>query len=58
MSKITGTKNIVADALSRDPFSKLVSHRLVIENNGSLLAETDAIEDGISRCVSLEGPVT
>lgn len=37
----------MADALSRDPFAKLVSHRLISENYGSLLAEADAIgEDG------------
>ncbi|KAI3351427.1 hypothetical protein L3Q82_020276, partial [Scortum barcoo] len=34
---IPGTKNIVADALSRDPFAKTVSHRVITEQYSYLL---------------------
>jgi len=45
---IPGAKNIVADALSRDPFSRTVSLRLISEPYESLLAEAEGTkEDGI-----------
>lgn len=45
----------MADAVSRDPFAKLVSHRLISENYVSLLAEADAIgEDGIQDVFRLK----
>ena len=39
---ISGSKNIVADALSRDPFSRSVSQRLISEPYENLLAEAEA----------------
>ena len=51
---IPGTKNIVADALSRDPFTRSVSQRLMTEPYEDLLAEAEAMkEDGLQdvfRC--------
>ena len=38
---IAGLKNIVADALSRDPFSRSVSQRLISEPYENLLAEAE-----------------
>lgn len=38
---ISGSKNIVADALSRDPFSKSVGQRLISEPYKNLLAEAE-----------------
>ena len=47
-------KNIVADALSRDPFAKSVSHRLISEPYEGLLAEAEGTEEekvqDIFRC--------
>ncbi|KAI3368288.1 hypothetical protein L3Q82_008000 [Scortum barcoo] len=39
---ISGSKNIVADALSRDPFSRSVGQRLISEPYENLLAEAEA----------------
>lgn len=39
---ISGSKNIVADALSRDPFSRSMSQRLISEPYENLLAEAEA----------------
>lgn len=55
LKHIAGTKSVVADAVSRDPFAKLVSHRLISENYVSLLAEADAIgEDWIQDVFRLK----
>lgn len=43
LKHIAGTKNVVADALSRDPFAKTVGHRLVSEPYTKLLAESDEV---------------
>lgn len=42
---IAGRKNTVADALSRDPFAKTVSHRLITEQYGRLLAEAEGVNE-------------
>lgn len=48
LKHIAGKKNTVADALSRDPFAKTISHRLITERYGSLLTEAVGVtEDGI-----------
>lgn len=39
---ISGSKNIVVDALSRDPFSRSVSRRLISKPYENLLAEAEA----------------
>ena len=42
---IPGVKNIVADALSRDPFAKSMSHRLISEPYKGLLAEAEGTKE-------------
>lgn len=45
---IPGSKNVIADALSRDPFAKIISCRLVTEPYDTLLAEAGGVnEDSI-----------
>lgn len=52
---IAGTKNVVADTLSRDPFARTVSHRLMNESYNHLLTEADAVkEDGIQDAFRLK----
>ncbi len=48
LKHIAGSKNTVADALSRDPFARTVGHRLITERYGSLLTEAESIDkDGV-----------
>ncbi len=52
---IAGTKNVVADTLSRDPFARTVSHRLMNESYNCLLTEADAVrEEGIQDVFRLK----
>ncbi|KAJ8341924.1 hypothetical protein SKAU_G00342150 [Synaphobranchus kaupii] len=52
---IAGTKNIVADALSRDPFATTISHRLITEPYDCLLAAADEVrEDGVQDTFRLK----
>lgn len=43
LKHIPGTKNVVADTLSRDPFTKTVSQRLVTEQYDFLVAEAEGV---------------
>lgn len=48
LKHIAGTKNLVADALSRDPFVKTVSGRLMRERYCDLLVEAEEVNgDGV-----------
>ncbi len=48
LKHIAGTKNIVADALSRDPFVQTVSSRLMREHYRDLLVEAEEVDgDGV-----------
>uniref|UniRef100_A0A9J8BSI6 Gypsy retrotransposon integrase-like protein 1 n=1 Tax=Cyprinus carpio carpio TaxID=630221 RepID=A0A9J8BSI6_CYPCA len=48
LKHIAGTKNVVADALSRDPFVKTVSGRLMRERYRDLLVEAEEVDgDGV-----------
>ncbi len=52
---IAGSKNVVADALSRDPFTKTISHRLLNEQYTSLLSEAAEVgEEGIQETFRLK----
>uniref|UniRef100_A0A3B1J038 ribonuclease H n=1 Tax=Astyanax mexicanus TaxID=7994 RepID=A0A3B1J038_ASTMX len=52
---IPGRKNIVADALSRVPFTQTVSHRLISEPYSKLLCEGEDVgEDGIQHAFRLK----
>lgn len=52
---IAGVKNIVADTLSRDPFTRSISHRLMNDSYNRLLTEADAVEEEGIQDVSSEG---
>lgn len=55
LKHISGRKNTVADALSRDPFTKTVSHRLITERYSNLLIETEGVnEEGIQDTFRLK----
>lgn len=55
LKHIAGKKNTVADALSRDPFAKTISHRLITERYGSLLTEAAGVTgDGIQDTFRLQ----
>lgn len=52
---IAGVKNIVADTLSRDPFARSISHRLMNESYNHLLTEADVVEkEGIQDVFHLK----
>uniref|UniRef100_A0A3B3SNI1 Gypsy retrotransposon integrase-like protein 1 n=1 Tax=Paramormyrops kingsleyae TaxID=1676925 RepID=A0A3B3SNI1_9TELE len=52
---IAGNKNVVADVLSRDPFTKTISHRLLSEQYDSLLSEAEGVsEEGIQDTFRLK----
>uniref|UniRef100_A0A8C1HXU3 Gypsy retrotransposon integrase-like protein 1 n=1 Tax=Cyprinus carpio carpio TaxID=630221 RepID=A0A8C1HXU3_CYPCA len=52
---IAGVKNIVADTLSRDPFARSISHRLMNESYNRLLTEADVVEkEGIQDVFRLK----
>ena len=54
LKHIAGTKNIVADALSRDPFTRTVGQRLITECYDSQLTESDEVgEDGVQDAFRL-----
>ncbi len=52
---ITGSKNVVADTLSRDPFTKTISHRLLNEQYTSLQSKAAEVgEKGIQETFRLK----
>ena len=55
LKHIAGTKNVVADTLSRDPFARPVSHRLITEQYHHLLTEAENVDyDGIQDTFRLK----
>ena len=55
LKHIAGTKNVVADTLSRDPFARPVSHRLITEQYHHLLTESENVDyDGIQDTFRLK----
>lgn len=55
LKHIAGTKNVVADALSRDPFAKTVGYRLITEQYSHLLAESECVtHDGVQDTFRLK----
>ncbi|KAL7880623.1 hypothetical protein SRHO_G00028770 [Serrasalmus rhombeus] len=63
LKHIPGSKNTAADALSRDPFTKTVSRRLITEPYNCLLAEAegmgvDGIQDTFHLKVQCHRPIT
>lgn len=44
LKHIAGSKNTVADALSRDPFAKTVSRLLITGQYGSQLSEAESVD--------------